>query len=116
MLLWETNRQTERTRSGVGSITLVDHDTVGVTNLNRQIIALHSTLGQNQAAVMAQRILDINPQCHVVSLPLFYQEQNKEQFFTRPVDYIVDAIDTVTGKIELAVQAQRAGTPSSSDS
>ena len=98
-------------RSGVGFITVVDHDTVGVTNLNRQIIALHSTLGQNKADLMARRILDINPECHVVSLPLFYQEQNKEQFFTQPVDYIVDAVDTVSSKLSLIETAKARSIP-----
>ena len=66
-------------RSGVGAITLVDHDTISASNLNRQIIALHSTIGLYKSDVMARRIQDINPSCRVTSLPCLYQEQTKEQ-------------------------------------
>lgn len=98
-------------RSGVGAITLVDHDTISASNLNRQIIALHSTLGLYKSDVMARRIQDINPSCRVTSLPCLYQEQTKEQFFRQPVDYIVDAIDMVSSKLSLIQTAKELQIP-----
>ncbi len=89
-------------RAGVGNLTLVDNDTVGTSNINRQIIALHSTIGQYKSQVMADRILDINPECNVRSLPLLYNEESKGQFFDGThYDYIVDAIDLVSCKLSL---------------
>ena len=98
-------------RGGVGQLTLVDNDTVGVTNLNRQLCALHSTLGQYKSDVMAKRILDIDPDCRVRSLPLLYSEETKMQFFDRHYDYIVDAIDLVSCKLSLIVNARERNIP-----
>ena len=93
-------------RAGIGSLTLVDSDTVGISNLNRQLCALHSTIGQYKSDVMAARVRDINPDCQVRSLPLLYNEESKEQFFDRPYDYIVDAIDLVSCKLSLICTAR----------
>lgn len=98
-------------RAGVGKLTLVDNDTVGITNLNRQLCALHSTLGQFKSDVMAIRILDINPACQVTSLPLLYSETDKERFFSLMPDYIVDAIDTVSCKLSLIETAKQHNIP-----
>ena len=98
-------------RSGVGAIDLYDPDTVSLTNLNRQIVALHSTLGLPKAEVMARRLRDINPAVAVTAHPLFYLPENAEQVDLSSYDYIADAIDTVTGKIQLVLQAREAGTP-----
>lgn len=98
-------------RAGVGQITLVDNDTVGLTNLNRQLCALHSTLGKFKSDVMADRIRDINPDCRVTSLPLLYQDDNKETFFSLEPDYIVDAIDLVSCKLSLIQTAKARNIP-----
>ena len=98
-------------RAGVGQITLVDNDTVGLTNLNRQLCALHSTLGKYKSDVMAERIRDINPNCRVTSLPLLYQDDNKETFFSLEPDYIVDAIDLVSCKLSLIQTAKARNSP-----
>ena len=98
-------------RAGVGALTLVDYDTVSLTNLNRQLCALHSTLGRRKADVMAERVLDINPDCRVVSLPRLYNEESKESFFTAPCDFIVDAIDLVSCKLSLILAAREHGVP-----
>lgn len=98
-------------RAGVGALTLVDSDTVGVTNLNRQLCALHSTLGRNKAEVMAERIRDISPDCRVTALAAHYDEAHKERFFSEPLDYIVDAIDLVSCKLSLICTAQERGVP-----
>lgn len=88
-------------RSGVGTLHLYDDDTVSESNLNRQIAALHSTLGQPKAEVMAQRVLDINPDCQVGVFRLFYLPQNADMVDLSQYDYVVDCIDTVTAKLEL---------------
>lgn len=98
-------------RAGVGSLTLVDSDTVGLTNLNRQLCALHSTVGQYKSDVMAARIRDINPLCNATSMPMLYNEENKETFFARRYDYIVDAIDLVSCKLSLIQTAIERGVP-----
>ena len=98
-------------RAGIGALTLVDSDTVGITNLNRQLCALHSTIGQYKSDVMAARVRDINPDCRVRSLPLLYNEESKEQFFDRPYDYIVDAIDLVSCKLSLICTARERNIP-----
>lgn len=98
-------------RSGVGALDLIDHDTVSVSNLNRQIFALHSTIGRDKADVAKERVLDINPDIQVTLWKTFYLPDTADQFDLSQYDYIVDAIDTVTGKLELIEQAQRAGTP-----
>ncbi len=88
-------------RAGVGQITLVDHDTVGITNLNRQIEALHSTLDQPKCTAMSHRILDINPNCRVTPMEAKYTPERRELFFACQYDYIVDAIDLVSCKLDL---------------
>ena len=99
-------------RAGIGALTFVDHDTVGETNLNRQLVALRSTLGQNKADVMAARARDINPSCHITSIPERYHEEVKARFFEGiKYDYIVDAIDLVSCKLSLIQTALAAGIP-----
>ncbi len=98
-------------RSGVGSIVLVDHDTVSLTNLNRQIIALHSTVGQYKVDVMAQRIRDINPDASVEARCCFYLPSTQEEFDFSEYSYVVDAVDTVTAKLAIIEQAQESGVP-----
>lgn len=98
-------------RAGIGALTLVDSDTVGLSNLNRQLCALHSTLGQYKSDVMAARILDINPDCRVTSMPMLYNEESKETFFAQRYDYIVDAIDLVSCKLSLIQTAKERGIP-----
>lgn len=98
-------------RSGVGAIDLIDDDKVCVTNLNRQIIALQSTIGQYKVDVMKQRILEINPECQVKVHKCFYLPETKEQFDFSEYDYIVDAVDTVTAKITLVMEAKEKNVP-----
>ena len=101
-------------RAGVGALTLVDDDTVSETNLNRQLVALRSTVGKNKAQVAADRIRDIDPDCRVTVVPMFYMPETADRLpFDGPVryDYIVDAIDTVTAKLEILRRAQAAGVP-----
>ena len=88
-------------RAGIGSIALVDHDTVETTNINRQITALSSTVGRYKADVMRDRILDINPNCRVISHNVFLDADTAEDFNLSKYDYAVDAIDTVTSKLLL---------------
>ena len=97
-------------RSGVGALDLVDHDTVSLSNLNRQIIATHNTLGQLKVDAARERILSINPQCVVRTHPTFYLPDTADQFDFTQFDYVVDAIDTVTGKLLLVQQAHDTGT------
>ena len=98
-------------RSGVGRLTLVDNDRVGLTNLNRQCQALHSTIGAEKTEAMADKIRDINPDCVVTTHRVFFTPETAGQFdFTR-YDYVADAIDTVAGKVQLIVQAKAAGVP-----
>lgn len=92
-------------RSGVGHFDLIDNDTVSLTNINRQIIALQSTIGKLKVDVMKERMLDINPDVDVSVHPCFYLPETADQFDFSNYDYVVDAIDTVTGKIEIIVQA-----------
>lgn len=98
-------------RAGIGNITIVDNDDVDLTNLNRQIIALHSTLGRAKIDIMRERILDINPNARVNSIKKFYLPGNSSEFDLSEYDYIVDAIDTVTAKIELIMRARESGVP-----
>ena len=98
-------------RSGVGTLDLIDDDTVNLTNLNRQIIALHSTLGMHKVDAAKARILDINPDCIVNAHKTFLLPETAAQFDFAQYDYVVDAIDTVSGKIELAVRCRDAGVP-----
>lgn len=92
-------------RSGVQSFDLIDNDTVSLSNLNRQIIALHSTIGKYKVDVMKERILDINPLAKVNVYRCFYLPENKNQFPFEDYDYIIDAIDTVTAKLSIIEQA-----------
>lgn len=96
-------------RSGIGKLTLVDHDAVTLSNLNRQLPALHSTLGRPKVAVLKERIEDINPHCEVIALQEYYQASNREKFFQAEYDYVVDAIDSVASKVDLIEQAVRRG-------
>ena len=98
-------------RMGVGRIALVDNDKVSVSNINRQIIALHSTVGQYKTEVMKNRILDINPNAVVETYNMFYLPENADSIELKNYDYIADAIDTVSAKIELAVRANSLGLP-----
>lgn len=98
-------------RSGIGAIDIIDDDKVCLTNINRQIIATRKTIGKYKVDVAEERILDINPDAAVRKYKTFYMPDTADQFDFTEYDYIVDAIDTVTGKIELAVNAQKAGTP-----
>lgn len=98
-------------RSGVGSLVLVDHDRVSLTNLNRQIIALHSTVGQYKVDVMRERIRDINPQAEVEARRCFYLPENAGEFDFTEYSYVVDAVDTVTAKLEIILRAQACGVP-----
>lgn len=91
-------------RSGVGTLHLYDDDTVSESNLNRQITALHSTLGQPKAEVMARRVKDINPNCQVEAIRMFYLPQNADEVDLAQYDYVVDCIDTVTAKLELVAR------------
>ena len=98
-------------RSGVGSLDLIDSDTVSVSNLNRQILATHSTVGMLKVDAAQNRVLDINPACNVKTWPVFYTPDTADSFDFTQYDYIVDAIDTVTGKLALVERAKAAGTP-----
>lgn len=98
-------------RSGVGKMTVVDKDTVDITNINRQLYALHSTVGKPKAEVAKARILDINPKCEITAIPKMYLPENSEEFNLSQYDYIIDAIDNVTAKIDLAVKAEQLGIP-----
>lgn len=94
-------------RSGIGHITIVDNDTVSLTNLNRQIIATRETIGRKKVEVMKERILSINPDCDVKTLEMFYLPENADDIDLTVYDYVVDAIDTITSKIELAIRSER---------
>ena len=98
-------------RSGIGTFDLVDHDTVSLTNLNRQIIALHSTIGKYKVDVMKERMLDINPDVKVNAYRMFYLPETADQFDFSVYDYVVDAVDTVTAKISIIMRAKEAGVP-----
>lgn len=96
-------------RSGVGAVDIVDNDVVSESNINRQIVALHSTIGRKKTQVMQQRLLDINPNIRVQTHDLFFLPET--QFDFSPYDYVVDAIDTVSGKIAIIEKAKQAGVP-----
>jgi tRNA A37 threonylcarbamoyladenosine dehydratase len=98
-------------RAGVGHLTLVDRDTVSLSNINRQAVALHSTVGKPKVAVMAERIRDINPSCEVEAFEMFYLPENADRFDLSAFDFVADCVDTVAAKIELAVRCEQAGTP-----
>lgn len=98
-------------RSGVGHLELFDNDKVNVTNINRQIVALYSTIGQYKVDVAASRIHDINPDCTVVPHRMFYLPENAEEVDLSQYDYVVDCIDTVQAKLELVRRCHRLGVP-----
>ena len=98
-------------RAGIGALDLIDSDTVSLSNINRQILATHSTLGMLKVEAARRRILDINPGAVVRTHPIFYTPDTADQFDFTQYDYIVDAIDTVTGKLQLVERAVAAGTP-----
>jgi len=98
-------------RCGVGSIDLFDGDIIALSNLNRQIIALHSTVGKAKVDVMRQRILDINPNCTVVANKVFYSAENADLYPLNKYDYNIDAIDNISAKIELILRAKAANVP-----
>ena len=98
-------------RSGIGTLDLIDDDRVCLTNLNRQILATRKTVGQYKVDVAEQRIREINPNAVVHTYKTFYAPQTAEQFDFSQFDYVVDAIDTVTAKLKLVEQAQKAGVP-----
>lgn len=98
-------------RAGVGELTVVDNDTVSVTNINRQLYALTSTVGMKKTQVAAERIKQINPECRVHIIDGFYLEENASDFFLGEYDYVADAVDTVQAKLSLAVECRERGIP-----
>ena len=98
-------------RAGIGALDLIDSDTVSRSNINRQILATQSTVGMPKVEAGKMRVLDINPDCVVRTWPIFYTPETADQFDFTQYDYIVDAIDTVTGKLQLVKAAQEAGAP-----
>lgn len=98
-------------RSGIGKITLVDFDTVNETNINRQLCALESTIGQSKVSVIAKRLIDINPNIQIIEKNERYTKDTAEMFFTDRPDYIIDAIDSVTDKIDLICTAKKNDIP-----
>lgn len=98
-------------RSGVGSLALVDNDTVSITNLNRQIIATEETIGRSKVDVCKERILSINPNCRVETYNMFYLPETSDEIDLTKYNYIIDAVDTVSAKISLAVNAEKLEVP-----
>ena len=98
-------------RCGVQKLTLIDNDTVNITNINRQIIALHSTIGKYKTEAMAERIKDINPNAEIICINKFFLPDNSSEFDFSQYDYVIDAIDTVTAKVELIVKCNLSNTP-----
>ncbi len=98
-------------RSGIGTVDIIDNDTVDITNLNRQIIATHSTIGLEKTDVFEKRLLEINPNLKINKYNLFFGNETSEKFNFSQYDYIVDAIDTVSSKIELILKANECNTP-----
>ena len=98
-------------RAGIGRFDLIDNDTVSITNLNRQIIALHSTVGRYKTEVMKERILDINPDARVNIHNCFYLPENKDSIDFSEFDYVIDAVDTVTAKLTIIEEAKKADVP-----
>lgn len=97
-------------RAGIGNLSICDKDVVDKTNINRQIIALNSTIGQNKADLMKKRLLDINPNINVESSICFYSKENSKDYDFSEYDYIVDAIDTISSKIEIIINADKSKT------
>ena len=98
-------------RSGVGKFDLIDNDTVCISNINRQIIATHKTIGRYKTDVMKERMLDINPNAKITVHECFFLPETSDKFDFTKYDYIVDAVDTVTAKLQIIVQAKEAGVP-----
>ena len=98
-------------RSGVGRIILVDKDNVDITNVNRQLVAYLSTVGKSKSGVMKERIADINPECEVIDMHMFYTEETYERFFELCIDYVIDASDTVMYKIHLMKECLKRNIP-----
>jgi len=98
-------------RAGIGTLHLYDDDTVSESNLNRQLIALHSTIGKPKVEVMANRVLDINPKCNVQAIPMFYLPDNADSVDLSQYDYVIDAIDTVAAKLELVKRCTQLNVP-----
>lgn len=98
-------------RSGVGRLVLVDKDNVDITNINRQLPALLSTIGQSKVDIMKERIADINPECEVIALNMFYTEETYEEFFSYDLDFVIDASDTIIYKIHLMKECLKRNIP-----
>ena len=98
-------------RSGIGTLTLIDNDTVKESNINRQVIALHSTIGEMKTEVFRKRAIDINPDITVNTVDLFFLPENRKKINFTAFDYVVDAIDTVSGKITITEECNNAGVP-----
>lgn len=98
-------------RSGLGNIDIIDNDKVSLTNLNRQIVALHSTIGKPKVDIMEERIKDINPDVKIKKFGIFYTSETKNIFDFSQYDYVVDAIDTVVGKLSLIEECKKVNTP-----
>lgn len=98
-------------RCGIGKIILTDNDCVSVSNINRQIIALHSTVGEPKVEVMKKRLLDINPELEIELHKSFYLPDNHDEYRFEEYDYVIDCIDTVAAKIDIVLEAQKSGTP-----
>lgn len=96
-------------RSGIGRIILVDKDTVDITNINRQLVAYLSTVGRSKAEVMKERIHDINKDCEVIALHMWYTDETAEEFFSYQPDYVIDASDTISYKIHIAQECLKRG-------
>ena len=98
-------------RTGIGALDLIDDDRICLTNINRQILATRKTVGKYKVDVAAERIADINPDCRVTAYKLFYLPDTQDQIHMQEFDYVVDAIDTVTGKLAIIVNAKKANVP-----
>ena len=98
-------------RAGIGHIDIFDRDTVSLSNINRQIIALHSTVGRAKVDVMKERMLDIDPDCEINAHNVFYLPENADEYDLSEYDYIADAVDTVSAKLEIATRAYKLGIP-----
>ncbi len=98
-------------RSAIGNLYLLDFDTLSKTNINRQLIALRSSMGENKSAAALKRVFDINPECNAKALPIFLNDENLDEILSLPVDYIIDCIDTVSSKLALIEGAVNRGIP-----
>ena len=98
-------------RSGVGHITIVDFDDVEITNINRQLVALHSTIGKSKVEVLKARLLDINPDIEVEAIKKFYLPENEDEFNLSKYDYVIDAVDNMSAKISLVLRANSQNAP-----